>query len=201
MPSQNSIAGHAIDLLGESAISDINDSDPIAMRLLAAWEDTRDATLRRHWWKFAIQRESLAALSTAPEWGFSKQYQIEGNVVRTIQVDQYYNLANTADFINSDSSPYRIEGDKILTDIAAPLKVRWIVNDVDVGLWDALFAKVMACDLADRISIRFTGSETVKARIKAERVDALKEAVRINAIEQPPTQRADSSWLASRLAV
>lgn len=201
MPSQNSIANHALDLLGEASIGDISDTTERAERLLAAWDDTRDAALRRHWWKFAIERASLAADASAPTWGFARQYQIEGDVVRVIQVDQYFNLADTSDFVSEDTSPFRIEGDKILTDLTAPLKVRWIVNSRGVGFWDALFARVMACDLADRLSIRMTGSETTKARIKQERKDALQEAVRVNSIEQPPARRADSSWLASRYAV
>lgn len=201
MPSQTSIVNHALDLLGETSIDDISDTTEPAEKLLAAWDDTRDAALRARWWRFSIERDSLAADSATPEWGFTKQYQLAGNVVRVIQVDQYYNMADTSDFVNMDTSPYRIEGDMILTDIAAPLKVRWIVNDKDVGRYDACFARVLACDLADRISTRVTGSENIKARIKAERTDALKEAVRANALEQPPTSRGDSSWLASRFGV
>jgi hypothetical protein len=121
-------------------------------------------------------------------------------VVRVIQVDQYWPAPVLSDYIGEDSAEFRIEGDKILTDIASPLKVRWIVNTVDVGQWDPCFAQVMACDLADRISTRMTASEQIKGRIKQERYMALSEAVRANALEQPPTAIADASWVASRFS-
>ena len=201
MASQNEIANHALDLLGEIAIDDISDAVEPAERMLAAWNATRDSALRARWWRFSIQRTTLAADASTPAWGFDLQYTISGDVVRVIQVDQYWPAAVLSDYIGSDSSPYRIDGDKILTDIAAPLKVRWIVNSVDVGLWDPCFAKVLACDLADRLSTRLTASETIKARIKEEKRVALSEAVQANALEQPPVMINDASWIASRFAV
>lgn len=201
MPSQNSIANHALDLVGETSISDISDTTERATRLRDMWDDTRDAALRARNWRFSIERTSLAADSATPAWGFSYQYQIASNVVRVIQVDQYFPPIDLSDLVGGDSSYYRIEQDKILTNAGAPLKVRWSINTIDVGLWDACFARVMACDLADRLSTRVTGSEDIKARIKAERRDALIEATRANAIEQPPARIGDGSWVGSRLAV
>lgn len=201
MPSRNSITNHALDLLGEPSVDDYTDAVERAERIAAAWDDTRDALLRAYLWSFAIERASLAADSTAPTWGFARQFTIDGDVVRLVQVDQYYPPASLSDYVGTDSAPYRREGNKILTDIAAPLKVRWVINSVDVGSWDPCFARVMACDLADRYATRGTGSESIKQRIKSERSDALIQALRANAIETPPTAIGDGSWMASRLAV
>lgn len=201
MASQNEIANWALDLLGEGSITDINDTTERAERLLAAWGPVRDAALRARWWRFSIVRTTVAADTATPSWGFDKQYTIAGGVVRVIQVDQYWPAPALADYIGEDSAPYRIERDKILTDIASPLKVRWIVNTIDVGQWDSCFAQVMACDLADRLSTRITGSEQIKSRIKQERYVALSDAVRANALEQPPTAIGDSSWVAVRYSV
>lgn len=201
MASQTDIANHCLDLLGETSITDYSDAVERAERIRGAWDATRDAALRAKWWRFSIERTTLAADVAAPAWGFTKQYSIAGNVVRVIQVDEYYPSPSLSDLVGSDTSPYRIEGDKILTNIAAPLKVRWIVNTKDIGLWDACFAKVLACDLADRLSTRITGSENIKARIKAERRDALNDATQANALEQPPAMIGDGSWMASRFAV
>lgn len=200
MASQNEICNWALALLGEPSIDDISDSVERAELLTAAWGPVRDQLLREKWWRFSIQRTSLPADSATPDWGFALQYQIAGDVVRTIQVDQYW-VIPVSDFVNGDTSPYVIEGDKILTDIAAPLKVRWIVNSVDVGFWDAGFAKVMACDLAERLAPRVTGSENMLQRIASQRAQAMTAAQRANALESPPRMIADSSWLASRLQV
>lgn len=201
MASQIDIVNWALDYLGENSITDINAATEPAERLLAAWAPVRDAALRARWWRFAIQRKSLAADSATPDWGYDLQYLIDGDVVRVIQVDQYFAAPVLADFVGEDSSPYKIEGDKILTSIAAPLKVRWIVNSIDVGLWDPCFAKAMACDLAERLAPRFTASETIKARCKEDRRQALLEATRANALEQVPVHAGDNSWMASRFSV
>lgn len=201
MASQNEIANWALDLLGEGSITDINDTTERAERLLNAWGPVRDAALRARWWRFSIERTTVAADTATPSWGFSKQYTIAGDVVRVIQVDQYWPAPALSDYIGEDHAEFRIEGDKILTDIASPLKVRWIINSVDVGLWDPCFAQVMACDLADRLSTRMTASEAVKNRVKQERFIALSEAARANALEQPPTVIADASWVAVRYSI
>lgn len=198
MPSKNSIANHALDLVGEVSIDDITDPVERAQRLNAMWDDTRDAALRARTWGFSIQRTSLAADVAAPSWGFDYQYTIAGDVVRVLQVGLYYPSPVLSDFTNTDTAEYRIEGKKILTDQTAPLKVKWVINSVDVGSWDACFARVMACDLADRLSTRVTGSETIKNRIKGERSEAIMEAVRAGAIEVPPVAMGDGSWMASR---
>jgi hypothetical protein len=201
MASQNDIANHCLDLLGENSIADISDSVERAERILAAWDNTRDRSLRAHRWSFAIERASLPADSATPVWGFDHQYALDADVVALVQVDEYYAPAILADHVNADTAYFRLEQRKILTDLDAPLKVRWIVNSIDVGSWDACFAAVMACNLADRLSTRVTGSETIKARIKAERRDALRDALRANAIEIPPVQPNDGSWIASRFSV
>ncbi|GIK48033.1 MAG: hypothetical protein BroJett013_07300 [Alphaproteobacteria bacterium] len=199
MPSQLSIVQHALDLLGETSITDLSALTEPAEGLLRAWDDVRDRALRARWWRFAIERTTLPAMTEAPAWGFDRQFQIDGDVVRVIQVGEYWTPIRD-DYINRETSPFRVEGDKILTNLEAPLKVRWIVNSKDVGLWAACFAAVLACDLADRASTRVTGSESIKARIKQERADALREAVRVNALEQPPQALLDQSWIEARFS-
>lgn len=201
MASQNEIANRCLDLIGEDSISDISDTTERATRIRNNWDLTRDLLLRGHGWNFAKVRRSLAADTSAPAWGFAVQYTLPGDCVRAFKVDQYYPPVILSDMVGADTAAYRIEGGKILTDITAPLKVILIVNSIDVGSWDPCFAAVMACDLADLFSTRATGSETIKARIKAERRNALTLAVRTNAIENPPAKLQDGPWIAAHQSV
>ena len=202
MASQNEIANWCLDMLGETRIDDINDSVERAELLLSAWEPVRDQLLREKLWRFSIQRASLPADSATPEWGYDLQYQIAGDVVRVIQVAEYFTPALCQpDYIGADTSMYKVEGDKILTNLEAPLRVRWVVNSIAVGLWDPCFARVMACDLAERIAPRVTGSENILQRVAAQRSAAVTAAQRANALEQPPQMINDSSWMMSRVQV
>lgn len=200
MASQNEIANWSLAMLGETSINDISDSVERAELLTAAWGPVRDQLLREKLWRFSIQRASLAADVATPDWGFDYQYSINGDVVRVIQVNDYYPQGvYYPDYVTGDSSLYKIEADKILTNLSAPLKVRWVINSVDVGLWDPCFARVMACDLAERICPRVTGSENILQRIAAQRSQAITSAQRANALEQPPQMINDSTWIMSRM--
>lgn len=197
--SETDIANWALDLLGETPITDLSAPVERAEALLRAWPGVRDRLLRRHVFHFAKRRKSLAASAAAPAFGFAYAYAIDADVTRVLQVGDFYPAAVLDDYVGAPTESWTIEDGSILTDLVAPLPVIWVVSSTPVGNWDSCFARLMACDLADRASTRLTSSESIKARINAERREAMSDAIRSNAVELPPRQIADGSWLASRL--
>lgn len=154
-------------LLGEKRLSSLSDDSEKAENIAAGWDMLRDRALRRQAWHFAIQRTSLAADTATPSWGFDYQYSLAGDVVKVLQVGEYYPGPDLSHYRNSDSAPYRIEGRKIATNDAAPLKVKWVVNSVAVGEWDPSFAALMAADLAEYLQPRTVQSDATAQRIAA----------------------------------
>lgn len=187
-------------LLGEKRLSSLSDDSEKAENIASGWDMLRDRILRRQAWHFAIERTSLAADSATPAWGFDYQYSLAANVVKVLQVGEYYPGPDLSPYRNSDAAPYRIEGRKIVTNDGAPLKVKWVVNSVAVGEWDASFAALMAAELAEFLQPRAVQSDATAQRIQAWRIEALAEANATNAIEDPSEPLADDTWLAAHSA-
>lgn len=197
MASQLEIANWALMLLGETRLSGLSDNTDNAEAINAGWGIVRDTLLTASAWHFAIERASLAADADEPEWGFEYQYTVASNVVRVLQVSEFYPGPDMSDNRTTDDALYRHEGEKILTNLGAPLSVKWLVNDKAVGTWHPAFAKLMACDLAEYLAARTTQSEAVAERIAAQRMQAWMLAATTNAIEDPSDERADDSWMAA----
>lgn len=197
MASQLEIANWALMLLGQKRLSSLSDDNEKAENILAGWDMLRDRALRRQAWHFAIERVSLAADADAPEWGFDYQYSLDGDVVKVLQVSEFYPGPDLSDNRDADTGLYRIEKRKILTNLGAPLAVKWVVNSVDIGEWDASFAAAFAADIADYLEPRITQSDATAQRIAAWRAEAMVEANATNAIEDPPEPPADDSFLAA----
>ncbi len=197
MASQLEIANWALMLLGEKRLSSLSDDTGKAEDISAGWDMLRDRALKRQAWHFAIERASLAADSDAPEWGFDYQYSYAGDVIRVLQVGEFYPGPDLSDNRNADTAPYRIEKRKILTNYGAPLSVKWVVNSVDIGDWDPCFAALFAADIADYLEPRLKQSEAVAQRIAAWRAEAMMEAYATNAIEDPSEPVADDTWMAA----
>lgn len=198
MTSQIDIANWALDYCGATRINSLSDTSERAELINNAWISTRDYALRARTWRFSILRDELTRDTATPAWGFDYQYTLPGDCLRVLQIGETYALSDLSDYVTTDNSLWRIEQDKILISDEGPLKLRYVSNAVAIGLWDTAFAHYFAALLAERIITRLTESETARARIKDEKMMALREAMRCNAFENPPVRPADGSWIASR---
>jgi hypothetical protein len=201
MSSIIEICNRALTKLGSNRITSLNDNVKGARTMAANYDPVRRAAIRAHRWSFAIVRTTLPAMSDAPAWGFTKQYQLPADNLRVDQVDRYWvwfgNLFRgyTDSF---DFTPYAIESGRILTNLSAPLKVRYSRDITDPNLFDTTFDEYLACRLALEACEDLTQSSTKFQQIEAQLKDAQMEAVRANAIERPPQPLAESEWIMAR---
>jgi hypothetical protein len=199
MASDVQIANSALTKLGAARITALTDNTKEAREINAIYELRRNRLLRAFNWSFAMTRTTLSALADAPSWGYSYKYQMPSDCLRVVQIDDYWVIPSTSDFIGGpDTEPYTIEGREIHTDISAPLKIRYIKRITNPGTFDDCFVVVLAYDLAFEACEAITQSSTKKADMRQGKRDELLEAIRANAIELPPQAIADDSWLASR---
>ena len=113
----------------------------------------------------------LPALADAPAWGYDYQYPLPDDYLALVQVNDIY--------VRSGSSValWSVEAGAILTNIEAPLKVRYVKRVTNPGLFDSMFCEALACKLALEACETLTQSETKYNRVaeKAQGMGLVKQ--------------------------
>lgn len=199
MASKTDIANRALTKLGEDRITDLLDDTERARTVNSLYGIVRDAELRAHVWNFAIKRASLPRLAEVPGYGFGYQYQLPADLVRLIQVNEWWYWRGGNDHYAASNAEYQVEGRMILTDYESPLKIRYVASVDDPGLYDALFVEAFACRLALECCERLTQSNTKLQAIQLQYKESMRQATRSDALENPPQALPDESWMLARL--
>lgn len=204
MASQVEIANLALSILGASRITSLTDNNKSARAISANYEILRRAELRKNYWSFAMKRTQLAALTEAPSWGFGTAFGMPTDFIRLVQAGDVYFSPSQSDYNTGDSSLYALEtmsdgSPAIVCDLGAPLKIRYVYDVSDPGLFDPLFAVAFAAQLAYTACEEITNSSQ-KQELAQQRYEQAKlDAIRAGAIERPPVAIADDSWMVARI--
>lgn len=188
MTSYVAIANLAASKLGEDdQIRSPGDDTHVARSIAAVWDQERRAALRDHSWNFAMRRAELAAEAIAVPFGWAYSFPLPADNLRLIEV---MNCRSSAD--------YQIEGRAILADQAGPLRIRYIADITEPALWDDLFVEAFACRIGFQIADRITGDRGRKSDLWASYRDALAQAKRVDARENPPIANEATLWERAR---
>lgn len=193
MPSNVSIANKASTKLGADRIMSLSDNTVVARAYNAVFNDIVIEELRRNTWKFALKRDSVLALVDSPEWGYQYQYPLPADYVRMVAIGEYQVRS-----FYKQQAPWSIEGNAILTNLAAPLKIRYIHKELNPAVFDPLFAEVVACKLAMETAITITGSNSKREQLMQEYAMAVTQATQVDAVEMEPDYLPNGNWLDSR---
>lgn len=147
------ICNLALVKIGESQISDLNESSKKARHLKILFPLKRDDLLRSHPWGHARKRVQLARDVTNPISGYGAQFIIPDDCLRILEIDC--------------SDRYSREGNRILTD-ASSVKLFYIFRNEDVNTWDASFVSLMATFLSVDLAWSIKGSRTLRADLQLE---------------------------------
>lgn len=180
------IANRALQKLGGGYIANFLDNSKEARAVNRAYDFIRQAVLRSHPWNFALRRAALTASAAAPAFGYDLQYQLPTDCLRVLEVQ------------GGEYQPYQVEGRLILTDQAAPLKIRYVADITDPNQFDALFIEAFASRLAVELCEDLTQSNAKRQLAQGEYQAALREARRIDGQENPPDDLPETDWLLSR---
>lgn len=167
----------ALDMLDEAPISSPSEDTSVRLWFSRNFAQTRDSELRKFAWNFALARVQLAASVEAPAWRWLYKYELPGDCLRMMALRQDGAL-------NGTLIPYELEGEAILTDAIAPLKLRYIKRVTTTGLWDTLFVDVVAAKLAAKMAHWITGKSSYAQFAEQNYQQTLREARRIDALEQ-----------------
>jgi hypothetical protein len=199
MASVIQVANRALTKLGSARITSLSDDNKAARSISNCFEDLRDDELRAHRWQFAMKRTSLAALSDTPPFGYNYQYAVPADFLRIDMVDDRFPAAVMDNYIDAEYLEWTLEGNVILTDIGAPLKLRYIAQITDPTEWDTNFREALASRIAMEIAEDLTQSDTKKQAAAKDYDRAIRQAIRINAIERPAVAPPDNTWIISRI--
>jgi len=197
MASEVEICNLALARCGQGPIVNILDDNRNARLCNLHFDAKRDALLRRYRWKFAIKRASVNASATAPVYGYSLAYLQPTDCLRVVSVNDLDPEFDP----DLDPSIWDIEGENIVTDLAAPLMIKYIKRVEDPNEFDAAFADALAAYLAYFMVASFRDTEEgIIGALKNDFNDIVDQAKYVNAIEGRPRKRRQtrSSWASGR---
>lgn len=199
MASRTDIINRALIKLGAPTIADPNEDSEQALKAGIVFDTLLRSELRMHPWSFAITRTTMSALSTAPAYEWLYAYQLPADFLRVVMVNDYWDFAGVREATDAPAVPYTIEGRQLLTNFAAPLKLRYVQDvSADPTSWDAIFIEAFSCRLGEELCETLTKSAAKKATMEQDYRQALRDARRVNAIELPPQPLPDNSWVTGR---
>ena len=196
--SVNSIINGALDLIASNGIASLSDSSShVGNAIKRNFNVERDSLLREYPWNFAMRRAKLAASSEPPAFRFRHAYELPVGPKPEFCLRVW---AVGDDESRNDTGVWEISGRRLLTDLEAPLPIRYIGRIVNPALWDPLTIKALEARLAWQAAYMASGSAALAeqmARIYQERLDAAKA---IDAQEGTPEPFEDgTTWVDSRL--
>lgn len=196
MTTETEIANRALQKIGAKRITAFGESTTKEGReVSAAWDLVRKSELRRYNWNFAMTRAALPASTDAPEWGFDQCFELPAGCLRLVDVED---LVEGRDYQREnlgDADHTQI----IVCDSDAPLNIRFIRDVENVAVWDASFVDAFAAKLATELAMTLADSPTRKQLGDAGYREAIREAQRSDAIENPPDDRLEDDWNLARL--
>lgn len=199
MASEIQVANRALTKLGAARIISFDDDNKQGRAIKSCFYDLRDDELRAHRWSFAMKRTSLAADSDAPAYGYQYQYTLPSDFLRLDMVNDEYPSAIMDNYIGSEYNDWSIEGGKILSDLQAPINLRYAAQITDPNYWDVNFREALACRIAAELAEDLTQSNQKRQLAWDEYKQAINRAVHTNAIEKPPVMPPDDQWVLSRI--
>ena len=197
--SETVVGNAALIKIGVATVVTFADESKQARLLTARFAALRDLEQRSHPWSFAATRAQLSAEATAPAFGYARQFVLPADCLRLVRVGDYDAVAGLTDYDGGGRALYALEGGRILTDLAAPLNIRYVRRIEDTTRWDPCFEEALACRVALDLAEPLTQSDAKIQRAASLYAKAISEARRQNAIERASESQPDGSWVMSRL--
>lgn len=189
--SEVSICNLALQKLGSKRITALSDNTTEAREVSACYETLRDKELRLYLWSFAKTRVVLAPSSVAPAFTYTYAFPLPADFLRLIKPAR----------IGLDWQTEQHDGALcILTNEGTTLEVRYIAKVTNPALFNPCFVEMLACKIAWNCCEKLTQSNTKKADIMAEYLEAKKDARRTNAFELSYQPEPVDSWLTARVS-
>lgn len=139
------------------------------------YEQTRNALLKSHLWRFAMSRSSLKVTTITPAFEYDYVYSLPSDFLRLVSIyessprTQYYK--------------YAIEGERIYCDESS-VNIRYIRKVTDVSEFDPLFIEIFVLKLARKLAMPLTQDPKILVSIDEELKPLIKRVRALDFNEQ-----------------
>ncbi len=182
------ICNMALDYLGTGNITSLEEAHSDNAKLCNRWYDvTRKSLLKDLNASFAIKRQTLAVLSSAPVYGRTYQYQLPADCIKLLNVDGPLDIQD-----------YQIEDNKVLYDSNSSLNVRYIYNCQDVAIFDDEFKECLALYIASNICMQITKDIKLTSYINQLKKQKYNDTAFKYAKDNPPKRVSHSRFMDSK---
>lgn len=176
------IKNQALVMLGEMPINAPGEGTNAERISSALWESAVKSVLRAHPWNFAMRREILSPLTTAPKHGYTAAFQLPAEVLRLVEVSE---------------DDYVLEGRQVLCN-ASVLNIRAVYHVTDVSQYDSLCCDALAANLAWKMAYPITRSTSMTDYCGKVYAQVLQQARTVDAQEEPSQQFHEAALLTVR---
>jgi hypothetical protein len=159
MATEVSICSNALRRLGDSPITSLTEDSERARLCNAFYEPSRDAILRSHTWNFAINRATLAKLSSAPAFEYAFQY--------ALPTDPFCLRVLKMEFEDYEFKVENLAGQgRVLLTNEGEANIIYIARVTDPSLFDSMFVDVLTAKLAVDLAYPVTNSTTLQTQMQ-----------------------------------
>ncbi len=168
------VANRALSRLGAVRITALTDTTAPAKAVSACFPGVPDWVLRSWQWRFAINRVALTNPEVAEGTDWTWRYALPPDCFEVIPEDS-----------DLQDVEFVVEASGLLSDLEAPVWLRYVRQVPDPGQWDPAFAEVLSWKLALEMQPELA-PEMSQFTLRAGFESALRQARRSGAVERKP---------------
>lgn len=184
----------ALDHLQEAAMLNANDSRYEVRVMRRNYRPITDRVLASHPWNCATRRRKIPAdLDITEGTAFRFSYSKPPNCLRVLSVQD-------RGAFEGRKIPYVVEGDKILTNAAAPLALTYLER-VSEYYYDPHVVDLIALSLAAKVAHVVTGKATMLETLDTLRKQSIFEAKQIDGLEGTMERPVDDAYDRARAGI
>lgn len=181
------VANLALDMVKEAPITDMDENRAASRWMKRNFVPTRNYVMNTQIWKFAMTRASLPEDPTPPAFEWTRRFKKPSDCFRVLPL-------RDGGRMDGRLIPHQVEGDYILTNAPAPLKVRYIRVVENPAEWPAHFVELVATKLAFGIAHTMTGKTSMLEILNQKQAQAAALAASIDAAEGSHAEQYATSY-------
>lgn len=153
-------------------IESLSDDTVEAEACSSEYDGVRDAVLRDHPWRFAKKYATISADADTPAWYWTVQYTLPNDCLLLLGLE-------------SEDYAYEVVANrKLMTNVAAPLNIRYTSRVSDVTLMDPMFKQALVLKLASVLCLTLTSDRERVIQLEQLYAKAVEDARFADSSEQ-----------------